>query len=100
MVGPLSAAHCRGTWRNIAVKLANILSCKADDESMDSFAARGRHVGLQPVATQSHVCTIERSSNREEIDTWTASLLDVDVSTASRIVAERLKSDNPILLPL
>lgn len=39
-------------------------------------------------------------SSREEIDTWTSSLLDVNVSNASRIVAERLKSDDPQLLPL
>lgn len=38
--------------------------------------------------------------DREEIDTWISSLLDVDVSNASRIVAERLKSDDPKLSPL
>jgi hypothetical protein len=39
-------------------------------------------------------------TNREEIDPWTSSLLDVDVSNASRIVAQRLKSDDPLLSPL
>ena len=39
-------------------------------------------------------------SGREEIDTWTFSLMDVDVSNASRIVADRLKTDDPKLSPL
>ncbi len=38
--------------------------------------------------------------DRDEIDPWTASLLDVDVSNASRSVAERLRSDDPKVSPL
>lgn len=34
------------------------------------------------------------------IDPWISSLLDVDVSAATRIVKERLKSDDPLLAPL
>ncbi len=39
-------------------------------------------------------------ANREEIDPWTSSLLNVDVQTANRLVGERLKSDDPKLAPL
>ncbi|XZE18280.1 hypothetical protein SH449x_003568 [Pirellulaceae bacterium SH449] len=39
-------------------------------------------------------------ADREEIDPWTSALLDVDVPTATRLLGERLKSDDPKLSPL
>lgn len=39
-------------------------------------------------------------TDRKEIDAWISTLLDVDVSEASRIVAERLNSDEAELAPL
>ena len=39
-------------------------------------------------------------ADREQIDPWTSSLLDVDVSTASRILADRLKTEDSELSPL
>lgn len=39
-------------------------------------------------------------ANRKEIDPWTSSLLEVDISSASHIITQRLKSDDPLLSPL